>query len=208
MDREMFGCQTINFFTGSRRALHQDHVHMTTKPYGHLAASWVALEDIHPNSGPLMYAPGSQWLPYIDSKTIYAATPPGGHPNDAHQRIIEDRLQQARLPVHTFTAKKGDVLLWHCNLVHGGAPVVDPSLSRLSMACHYAAVGVEYYHEWSGLQRDPATDLLEHEGRKYLPEYYDEDGTAIPTLKALRERQAARQTTGRREEAAAMPHSM
>jgi len=192
MGREMYGCQTINFFTGSRRALHQDHVHMTTKPFGYLAAAWVALEDIHPDSGPLAYVPKSQWLPFIDSKTIHTSTKPGEDPNATHDRLVRTNFEKAKLDVHTFGAKKGDVLLWHCNLVHGGAPVVNSRLSRLSMACHYAAVGVEYYHEWSGVQRDPQADLLEHNGLKYLPEYYDDDGAAMPSLAALEQRRAAR----------------
>jgi ectoine hydroxylase-related dioxygenase (phytanoyl-CoA dioxygenase family) len=34
-------------------------------------------------------------------------------------------------------AKKGDVLLWHAMLIHGGAPINDLAVTRWSMACHY-----------------------------------------------------------------------
>jgi ectoine hydroxylase-related dioxygenase (phytanoyl-CoA dioxygenase family) len=196
MGREMYGCQTINFFSGSQRILHQDHVHMTTRPYGFLAAAWVALEDIDISSGPLIYVPGSQWLPFLNSETVRKQTPRGGCPHHHMSVMMQQSVDRAGLKVESFLARKGDVLLWHCNLVHGGGPVTDPTRSRLSMACHYAAVGVDYYHEWVNQMRDPASDLLEHNGRKYLPEYYNEDGAMVPTRKQLLERQAAPQTVG------------
>jgi len=192
----MYGCQTINFFSGSQRILHQDHVHMTTRPFGFLAAAWVALEDIDISSGPLIYVPGSHRLPFLNSKTIQKSTPPGGCPHHHMSEMMKQSIADAGLKVESFLAKKGDVLLWHCNLVHGGGPVTDPTRSRLSMACHYAAVGVDYYHEWANQMRDPANDLLEHNGLKYLPEFYDDDGTAMATKKQLLERQAARQMAG------------
>jgi ectoine hydroxylase-related dioxygenase (phytanoyl-CoA dioxygenase family) len=44
-------------------------------------------------------------------------------------------------------AKKGDVLIWHANLVHGGAPILNPALTRKSMVVHYYANDVIKYHE-------------------------------------------------------------
>ena len=194
--REMYGCQTINFFAGSQRALHQDHVHMTTRPFGFLAAAWVALEDIDLSSGPLIYVPGSQWLPFMNTKAIQNSTPTGGCPHHHMAEMMKRNVANAGLKVESFLAKKGDVLLWHCNLVHGGGPVTDLARSRLSMACHYAAVGVDYYHEWANQMRDPANDLLERNGMKYLPEYYDDDGAAVPSKKVLHDRRVARQLAG------------
>jgi ectoine hydroxylase-related dioxygenase (phytanoyl-CoA dioxygenase family) len=198
MGREVYGCQTINFFSGSQRSLHQDHVHMTTRPFGFLAAAWVALEDIELSSGPLVFVPGSQWLPFMNSDAVRTSTPAGGCPHHHMSVMLDQNISRAGLKVKSFLAKKGDVLLWHCNLVHGGGRVTDPARSRLSMACHYAAAGVDYYHEWSNQTRDPVNDLLVHNGLKYLPEYYDDDGAAVPSKTVLRERQEARQMAGAR----------
>jgi hypothetical protein len=37
-----------------------------------------------------------------------------------------------------FTAQRGDVLLWHAALRHGGSEVVDDSLTRQSFVVHYS----------------------------------------------------------------------
>jgi hypothetical protein len=34
-------------------------------------------------------------------------------------------------------AKTGDVILWHADLLHGAAPIEDPSLTRRSVVAHY-----------------------------------------------------------------------
>ena len=36
-----------------------------------------------------------------------------------------------------FLARRGDVLIWHANLLHGGAPVKNKALSRWSQVTHY-----------------------------------------------------------------------
>jgi len=47
----------------------------------------------------------------------------------------------------SFRAKKGDVLLWHAGLAHGGAPISEPTASRLSLVGHYCPRGVRpLYH--------------------------------------------------------------
>jgi ectoine hydroxylase-related dioxygenase (phytanoyl-CoA dioxygenase family) len=46
-----------------------------------------------------------------------------------------------------FMAKKGDVFVWHANLLHGGSPINNPALSRKSMVLHFYAKDVICYHE-------------------------------------------------------------
>jgi ectoine hydroxylase len=46
-----------------------------------------------------------------------------------------------------FLAKKGDVFIWHANLVHGGAPIINKASTRKSMVIHYYAKDVIKYHE-------------------------------------------------------------
>ena len=36
-----------------------------------------------------------------------------------------------------FRPKKGDVLVWHSDLAHGGSPIVTPGLTRKSLVTHY-----------------------------------------------------------------------
>ena len=61
--REPFAFQTLNFPVGTQQHLHSDAVHFHSEPPGFMCGVWVALEDIHPESGPLEYVPGSQRLP-------------------------------------------------------------------------------------------------------------------------------------------------
>jgi hypothetical protein len=39
-------------------------------------------------------------------------------------------------------AKKGDVLIWHGDLMHGGAPIQDFTRTRLSLIAHLMPLGV------------------------------------------------------------------
>ena len=70
MEREPAPFQTITSHKGSQQQEHSDSIHMTTYPIGYLTAAWVAFEDIHPDSGPLVYYPKSHRLPYIFSRDV------------------------------------------------------------------------------------------------------------------------------------------
>jgi hypothetical protein len=70
MEREPKPLQTIASHKGSQQGVHSDSIHMTTYPLGYLSAAWIAFEDIHPDSGSLVYYPGSHKLPYVFSKDV------------------------------------------------------------------------------------------------------------------------------------------
>jgi Phytanoyl-CoA dioxygenase (PhyH) len=151
--------QTITAHKGSQQLEHSDSIHMTTYPMGYLAASWTAFEDIHPDSGPLVYYPGSHRLPYYLSKEV--GIEPGVFKRrgyDAYFEFYEPFIQQvirdrALKPVY-FHAAKGDVFLWHANLIHGGAKRKDVARSRRSVVCHYFAEGAFCYHDLAGTRAD------------------------------------------------------
>ncbi len=144
--------QTINFIYGSEQKPHSDSIHMTTEPLGYLAAIWVALEDIHEGSGELMYYPGSHKLSYImseDYDTGNNALLIGEHNYDRYEEKVASVIQAHNLQPHYFHAKKGDILIWHANLLHGGNCIINKNLTRKSMVAHYYADGVLCYHEIS-----------------------------------------------------------
>jgi hypothetical protein len=144
--------QTINFIYGSEQKPHSDSIHMTTEPLGYLIAVWIALEDIQPNSGELVYYPGSHKLNYVmseDYETGNNSLLIGEHNYNNYEAKIEQVIQQHQLKPHYFHAKKGDILIWHANLLHGGSAIKNPSLTRKSMVAHYYAEGVLCYHEIS-----------------------------------------------------------
>ncbi len=150
LDKEVVPFQTLNFVKGSGQRAHSDSIHMTTYPLGYLIAAWIALEDIHPDSGPLFYYRGSHKLPYLlndDFENYSTRLKLGNKQYSDYEDMTEEILAQNHFSKELFLSKKGDVLIWHANLIHGGMPVVNPSLTRKSMVVHYYAKDVIKYHE-------------------------------------------------------------
>lgn len=156
----LFGRRTLPFQTiighkGSSQDPHSDAIHMTTYPLGYLIACWIALEDIHPDSGPLEFYPQSHRLvpmllsgdlgiaplDYKKGLPVYA---------ERYEPAIRNYIDRGRLKPELFLAKAGDVLFWHANLLHGGARRNNLKLTRKALVCHYFAEGVVTYHDLSG----------------------------------------------------------
>lgn len=152
LDKKVLPFQTINFLKGSEQQAHSDSIHMSTFPQGYLVAAWFALEDISLEQGPLSYYPASQLLPYITNADYNNSSNQfmlDGNANKKYEEkmaaiIIENNLQK-----EIFTARKGDVFIWHGNLIHGGEAMLNKELSRKSMVVHYFAEDVIAYHEIS-----------------------------------------------------------
>ncbi len=142
--------QTINFEKGSEQRAHSDSIHMSTFPKGNLIATWVALQDITVDDGPLFFYPKSHKLPYIDNSdfdNLGTKRMLGKHNNSVYEDKIQEVLTKSNLEKKLFLAKKGDVLIWHANLLHGGSEIMLDSKSRLSMVFHYYANDAICYHE-------------------------------------------------------------
>jgi len=142
--------QSINFLTGSQQRSHSDSIHMTTFPYGNIIAVWVALEDIVPDCGPLHYYPGSHKLPYVlnrDYDNTGSKYKLGKRTYADYEDHIESVVKKHKLKKNVFLAKKGDLLIWHANLLHGGEKVIDEKSSRKSMVFHYYANDSICFHE-------------------------------------------------------------
>jgi hypothetical protein len=152
MEREPKPLQTIAGHKGSQQGLHSDSIHMTTYPLGYLTAAWIAFEDIHPDSGPLVYYPGSHRLPYVFSKDVGISEEDfkreGYAPYHAkYEPYVRDLVKERRMQPHHFHAKKGDVLIWHANLVHGGSVRKNLQLSRRAVVCHFFVKKALVYHD-------------------------------------------------------------
>jgi ectoine hydroxylase-related dioxygenase (phytanoyl-CoA dioxygenase family) len=150
LDKEVVPFQTINFTYGSNQRAHSDSIHMTTYPLGYLIAVWIALEDTHPDNCPLFYYPGSHRLPYLlnsDFNEGETALQLGKKDYVDYEDRIAEQIRERSLQPEVFLAKKGDLLIWHANLIHGGMPVQNPALTRKSMVIHYYAKDVVKYHE-------------------------------------------------------------
>ena len=150
LDKKVVPFQTINFIRGSEQKAHSDSIHMTTYPLGYLIAVWIALEDITLQNGPLFYYPGSHKLPFLfnsDYNNDSSLLSLGNKTYADYEDRLQDILKQNEFQAVPFLAKKGDVLIWHANLVHGGMPIEDKNTTRRSMVVHYYADDVIKYHE-------------------------------------------------------------
>ena len=144
--RQPFAFQTLNFPVGTQQHLHSDAVHFHSEPPGFMCGVWVALEDIHPDSGPLEYVPGSQRLPYLQAADVGVQQQPGVTPD---QTIFHDYWQAAvasdGFQRETFTPRLGQALIWSANLIHGGSAVENLQRSRWSQVTHYFFEGCRHY---------------------------------------------------------------
>ncbi len=142
--------QSINFLTGSEQPTHSDSIHMTTYPLGGLLGVWIALEDITEENGPLHYYPQSHKLPYY-LNSDYANEGNffflGNKSYTEYERMISAKIEELHLKKVRFFAKKGDLLIWHANLFHGGEAHTNKSKSRKSMVLHYFKNDAICYHE-------------------------------------------------------------
>ncbi len=68
---------------------------------------------------------------------------------------MQELIKEEGLERVVFTPKKGDMLIWHANLLHGGTPRKARGLSRKSVVCHYFAHGAVSYHDLSGFLARP-----------------------------------------------------
>ena len=150
MHEDMKLFQSINFKTGSEQHTHSDSIHMTTFPLGGLLGVWIALEDIELDNGPLHYYPGSHKLPYYLNKdynnegNFFLI---GDKDYSQYEEMIKEKLSQESSKKSVFTAKKGDILIWHANLFHGGEVHLNKAKTRKSMVLHYFAADRICYHE-------------------------------------------------------------
>jgi hypothetical protein len=138
--REPFAFQTLNFAVGSEQHFHSDAVHFHSYPHGYMCGVWFALQDIEAESGPLHYFPGSHRLPYLSAQVL-GLTPQQVAAETQPQSLFEAHWRKAvaeqGFQPERFLARRGDVLIWHANLLHGGEPVRNRQLRRWSQVVHY-----------------------------------------------------------------------
>ncbi|WP_261512045.1 phytanoyl-CoA dioxygenase family protein [Chryseobacterium paludis] len=150
LDGEAKLFQSINFINGSQQKTHSDSIHMTTYPLGGLLGVWIALEDIDENNGALHYIPGSHKLPYFlnsDYDNEGNAFKIGKQSYKAYEEFLENKVKELGLKKEIFRAKKGDLLIWHANILHGGEPHLDKERTRKSLVYHYFDENSVCYHE-------------------------------------------------------------
>ena len=166
--REPFAFQTLNFAVGSEQPYHSDAVHFHSQPQGFMCGVWIPLDDVEPDSGPLIYFPGSHRLDYHSAGSLglspeqVAAEP---HPQRFFESVWQRDVGLHGLQAEQFLPRRGEVLIWHANLLHGGAPVLNRQARRWSQVVHY------YFADC--LYTTPLNSFPSDQGGPYLRNPFD-----------------------------------
>jgi ectoine hydroxylase-related dioxygenase (phytanoyl-CoA dioxygenase family) len=142
-------------WVSTERGWHQDDYLNPPHVNSWYAAVWIALGDIHPDSGPFEYVPGSHRWPLIRGEKVrkfltkqelaVRAPETGINPWErlAERFVnpaIEAEIAESGRPIVPYLAKRGDVLIWHGRLIHRGSVAKVPWMERRSLITHYSGV--------------------------------------------------------------------
>lgn len=147
-------CQTLTYIFGSQQEAHQDTIHLTPFPAGYMCGVWIALEDVRPGSGELEVFRGSHRLPRVYMAGTGCAKVTNDDWSEVGRTIPvrwREMLAQGKFEKVTYRPKRGTILVWHENLMHGGSVRIDSSLSRRSIVSHYFADGAIAFYDSTGL---------------------------------------------------------
>jgi len=116
----------------TEKTWHHDYVDEDSVSAGNYVGLWVALDEIHPESGPFAFVPKSNHWSFDFS--IYKKLNP--------QEIISyfDKIFKINdAKPEAFIAKKGDIILWQGHTVHRGLNPINKNIPRKSLIGHYVS---------------------------------------------------------------------
>lgn len=143
--------QTLNFKYGTQQCLHSDSIHFSSIPQRYMCGIWAAFEDLDSENGPLQYCEASHKLPIYNytnlnipfSKRDYEYYP-------LYEDFIKELVKAEGFTVSELHIKKGDVLIWSANLLHGGKEITSKGRTRWSQVTHvYFDDCIYYTPMWS-----------------------------------------------------------
>jgi len=137
---EPYPFQTLNYPCSSNARTHSDYIHFAAEPLPLMSAAWIALTDVDPRAGPVFYYEGSHMIPPYtmqdfglrDRDQDDAGINYAKYQDMMHQHMIDAGYTRKDLVI-----KRGHVLLWSANLVHGGPTAEVEGLPRFSQMTHY-----------------------------------------------------------------------
>lgn len=132
----------------TQRNWHQDAYLNPPYVFTHYIAVWFALDNIHPDSGPFEFIPGSHKWPLMRQHLLFNYYPESMQYDPAWPRLTQDdvakacdlEIQKRHAKSEFFIANKGDILIWHAGLLHRGSIPKDNSLLRKSFIAHYSSI--------------------------------------------------------------------
>lgn len=132
--------QSLTFIRGSQQPIHQDTAYVVLEAPMEFAASWIALENIHAESGPLEYFSGSHKMEEYIFSGGRKSLQPGDQKAKYFLESIQIQAKEMGLKKERLTINKGDALIWAADLAHGGSKIENKNLTRRSHVTHYCPV--------------------------------------------------------------------
>jgi ectoine hydroxylase-related dioxygenase (phytanoyl-CoA dioxygenase family) len=140
-NRKAIPFQTLNFYNGTEQKLHSDQIHFCSDPINFMCGVWIALEDVSMDSGPLILYPKSHKLPFYTMQSLNIE--PGNY--EQYESKIEKLINKMDLKPEYGIIKKGDIIIWHANLIHGGSKRQIMDVTRKSLVIHYFFENCKYW---------------------------------------------------------------
>lgn len=150
----------LSGWVSSERNWHED-IYLNPPSVGQFyIAVWFALGDIDPDCGPFEYVPGSHKGDVrLSGSRVKSQMLSNGIVSriDDHwaklsepliDRLAEDHIEDSGLVPQKFIAAKGDVLFWHCGLLHRGSKPNVPGMERRALIAHYTGVNHRHARHW------------------------------------------------------------
>jgi phytanoyl-CoA hydroxylase len=131
---------SLYFKHGSQQSPHVDTPFFWTRPFNLFVGVWVALEDVAEAAGPLIYYPGSHRL-FDSERALRDAFERAGQDVQGMFALMRGEVERECAPQKVLI-NKGDAVIWHPGLMHGGSPAARAGLTRHSNVFHFAPLGV------------------------------------------------------------------
>jgi phytanoyl-CoA hydroxylase len=167
---------SLFFREGTNQCYNRDTPHFYTNPIDQFYSVWYALEDMHVNAGPLKYYIGSHNLDIVDGHEIYNSIYTDEDEvnlNIDHRcftNYIDSTLKKCKeLNLTESTTKKnnilhkGDIVVCHPRLVHGGSDIIDKTLTRYSMVTHHVPINTAVFGSTHYFSKSPTEEYLKNE---------------------------------------------
>jgi hypothetical protein len=162
---------SLTNFKSTERGWHQDDYLNPENTMARYVAIWMAIGDIHPDSGPFEFVPGSHKWPCLRREKVRALVKPETH-SKTHEwatsaeyfvnKAAENYMKEVGAEAVQFDAAKGDILIWHAKLMHRGSIPRNPELSRPALITHYSSIRD---------RRDIGREITRHGGGGYFWEF-------------------------------------
>ena len=190
-NKEQVVYSSLFFREGTSQYYHRDTPHFYTNPIDQYYGVWYSLEDIHVNAGPLKYCIESHKLEVPNGYDTYNKLYNNEEATNVnnfnfkclleYNKVIENLCKENNLLFIDHTnyinkINKGDIIIWHPKLLHGGSDIIDSTLTRYSMVTHNVPINTQVFNAGHFFVTSPTSDYLEN---KFKYEYIKHNGINI-----------------------------